>query len=330
MYSHAWSGLSEYRPSQRKKWTKKNRLIFVTGFPTGSHRADIEQFLAAKQVAPCILLWPSEVETGNLNYRCHMLFQQAADSAAATAALNGAEFHGRDLRTEIPQDEDWIYRPDDPNAYERAVYRDLEEWSSTVEEEFPSAHFILGQPSYMVEGLRLMGCQHPSPSAVNDDCRGAYVTEVKRDWVNDTVESETVLLENIGKRQSEGWEVWYHPDRPCDKDRNGADPRQVAKIEDILNQDKPHLDTESSSTTGTPRQEATTTLYGLQGRLQSAGRQIKKEMVRKKNWNKGNHPVVLSCPEDPTVDVVLPPSNASDNRAAEEEGGQSGNLISLW
>lgn len=105
MYSHVWNGLSEYRPAQRKKWTKKNRLVFVTGFPTGSHRADIERFLAAKQVAPCILLWPSEVETGNLNYRCHMLFQQAADAAAAMSALNGAEFHGRDLRTEIPQDD---------------------------------------------------------------------------------------------------------------------------------------------------------------------------------------------------------------------------------
>lgn len=139
--------------------------------------------------------------------------------------------------------EDWVYRPEDPNAYERAVYRDLEKWSSTIEEAFPSAGYTLGRPSHMAEGLRLIPRQYPSPSSVTDGCRGVYVTEVKRDWVNDTVEAETVLLENAGKRQSEGWEVWYHPDRPCDKERNGADPRQVPKIEDILEQDKPHLDT---------------------------------------------------------------------------------------
>lgn len=146
-----------------------------------------------------------------------------------------------DLPTMWP--EDWVYRPEDPNAHERAVYRDLQKWSSTVEDAFPSTSYIGGQISHMVEGLMPLARQYSSPTAVNVNCRGAYVIEVKWDRANGTTEVETVLLGDACKRQPQGWEVWHYPARPYDKERNGADARQVPRIEDIRCQDQPHQDT---------------------------------------------------------------------------------------
>ncbi|ETS75169.1 hypothetical protein PFICI_13653 [Pestalotiopsis fici W106-1] len=208
-----------------------------------------------------------------------------------------------------------------------------------MEEVFPKTRYILAQPDETGTGSKLHACQCPAAPAVtgvgpfapgvNDDCQGVHINVVRTDPANGTTVSKTIPLDDVEKWKSEGWNIWYYPSRPCNKDKNGVDPRPISAPEDIIHQDKPHRDTMKLFHTGSSFDDLSFESRG--DNKANAGRQITKDMIPKKNWNLGREPVTLWCPENPTSTIYLPPMNeSSQNAAGGEEEIETATKRSLW
>ncbi|KAI1858518.1 uncharacterized protein JN550_012565 [Neoarthrinium moseri] len=271
----------------------------------------------------------------------------------------------------------WAYSPEDPNAYVEAIYQDYKSWDSAFQEATPTTKFVMDAPRGMRPDFKFHSRQYASPVPINADSDRVYVPLIRHDFINDRTESTTVAMDEIGDWEAQGWTLWDHPQRPCDKEKGGRDPRSIPSARDVLETDKPHEDTvflfrdldhrkigdsrrlfTPGHLVGPDNKASTSLSFAPAGVLprsdlsldprtathsafvvtyprpagvglgwgdydsfipwQRAGRQVKKNMVERKNWNKGQEPLVLAKADDPSDTLVL---------AGKEENS---NLKSLW
>ncbi|KAF7515903.1 hypothetical protein G7054_g14373 [Neopestalotiopsis clavispora] len=105
-YTHQWCGHPKNHDRQHRRQIRKGRVITVTGFVVGHHRADIDRLLASKDVASCYLIWPHSFEAAEGNFYCHLRFIHDSEALEAQQKLDNVMFKGSMLRAAQAQDRD--------------------------------------------------------------------------------------------------------------------------------------------------------------------------------------------------------------------------------